>query len=47
MTIEDVKQEVWRYTFVYYNTVRIIIVTEDGFPLSIYNGKAPASKSVA
>ena len=47
MTVEEVKKEVWRYTFAYYNTVRITTVTEDGFPLSVYQGKASAAKSVA
>jgi len=47
MTIEEVKQEVWRYTFGYYNTVRITTVTEGGFPPSIYNGKVATEKSVA
>jgi len=47
MTVEEVKKEVWRYTFAYYNTVRVTTVTEDGFPPSVYNGKATTSKSVA
>jgi putative transposase len=47
MTVEEVKKEVWRYTFAYYNTVRITTVTEDGFPPSVYQGKASAAKSVA
>lgn len=47
MTIEEVKKEVWRYTFAYYNTVRVTTVTEDGFPPSVYDGKATKSKSVA
>jgi len=47
MSIEEVKQEVWRYTFGYYNTVRITTVTEDGFPPSVYNGKVMTEKSVA
>jgi putative transposase len=47
MTVEEVKEEVWRYTFGYYNTVRVTTVTEDGFPPSVYNGKVTAAKSVA
>lgn len=47
MTVEKVKQEVWRYTFAYYNTVRVTTVTEDGFPPSVYKGKQTATKSVA
>ena len=47
MTVEEVKKEVWRYTFAYYNTIRISTVTEDGFPPSFYNGKLTAVKSVA
>ena len=47
MTIEEVKKEVWRYTFGYYNTVRVTTVTEGGFPPSAYNGKVTAVKSVA
>jgi len=47
MTVEEVKKEVWRYTFACYNTVRITTVTEDGFPPSVYQGKASAAKSVA
>ena len=47
MTVEEVKKEVWRYTFVYYNTVRITTVTEDGFPPSVYQGKASDPKAVA
>lgn len=47
MTVEDVKKEVWRYTFAYYNTIRVTTVTESGFPPSVYNGKVPAVKSVA
>jgi len=47
MSVEDVKKEVWRYTFSYYNTVRVTTVTEDGFPPSVYKGKATTAKSVA
>jgi putative transposase len=47
MTVEEVKKEVWRYTFGYYNTVRVTTVTEGGFPPSVYNGKVTAVKSVA
>jgi len=47
MTVEEVKKEVWRYTFGYYNTVRVNTVMEGGFPSSVYNGKVMAVKSVA
>jgi putative transposase len=47
MTIEAVKKEVWRYTFAYYNTVRVNTMTEDGFPPAVYNGKVTTVKSVA
>jgi len=47
MSVEEVKQEVWRYTFAYYNTVRITTATEDGYPPSVYNGKDADRKSVA
>lgn len=47
MTVEEVKKEVWRYTFAYYNTVRVTTVTEDGFPPSVNNGKGTAVRSVA
>lgn len=47
MTVEEVKKEVWRYTFGYYNTIRVTTVTEGGFPPSVYKGKVPAVKSVA
>ena len=47
MTVEEVKEEVWRYTFGYYNTVRVTTVTEDGFPPSAKKCKVTAVKSVA
>jgi len=47
MTVEDVKKEIWRYAFSYYNTVRVTIVTEGGFPPSVNNSKVPTVKSVA
>ena len=47
MTAEEVKTEVWRYTFAYYNTVRVTTVTEGGYPPSVYKGKVTAIKSVA
>jgi len=47
MTVEEVKEEVWRYTFGYYNTVRVTTVTEGGFPPSSKKGKVTAVKSVA
>ena len=47
MTVEEVKKEVWRYTFAYYNTVRVTTVTEDGFPPSVYDRKGTTAKSVA
>jgi transposase InsO family protein len=47
MTVEEVKKEVWRYTFAYYNTVRVTTVTEGGYPPSVYNGKEPMIRSVA
>jgi transposase InsO family protein len=47
MSVEEVKQEVWRYTFAYYNTIRITTATEDGYPPSVYNGKEADQKSVA
>lgn len=47
MTAEEVKKEIWRYTFGYYNTLRVTTVTEDGFPPSVYNLKVATAKSVA
>ena len=47
MTVEEVKKEIWRYTFGYYNTLRVTTVTEDGFPPSVYNLKVATAKSVA
>lgn len=47
MTVEEVKKEVWRYTFAYYNTIRVTTVNEGGFPPSVYNGKVPTAKSAA
>lgn len=47
MTVEEVKEEVWRYTFGYYNTVRVTTVTEGGFPPPAKKGKVTAVKSVA
>lgn len=47
MTVEEVKKEIWRYTFGYYNTLRVTTVTEDGLPPSVYNQKATTAKSVA
>lgn len=47
MTVEEVKKEIWRYTFGYYNTLRVTTVTEDGLPPSVYNLKATTAKSVA
>lgn len=47
MTIEEVKKEVWRYTFGYYNTIRISTMIEGGFPPSVYKEKAPETKLVA
>lgn len=47
MTVDEVKKEVWRYTFGYYNTVRVTTVTESGYPPSNYKGKSSATKSVA
>jgi transposase InsO family protein len=47
MTVENVKQEVWRYTFAYYNTIRISTVTGDGLPPGVYNRKTTDKKSVA
>jgi len=47
MTVEEVKEEVWRYTFGYYNTVRVTTVTEDGFPPSAKKSKVTAVRSVA
>ena len=36
MTVEEVKQIVWRYAFVYYNRQRVITVNPGGWPPSIY-----------
>jgi len=47
MTVEEVKKEVWRYTFGYYNTIRVTTVTEGGYPPSYYKRKVPAAESVA
>jgi transposase InsO family protein len=46
MTIETVKQEVWRYTFAYYNTVRVCTVNDGGLPPSRYR-ESTATKKVA
>ena len=45
MTVEEVKKEVWRHTFTYYNTARITTVTEDGFSPSVYQGKTSNPKA--
>ena len=47
MTAEEVKKEIWRYTFGYYNTLRLTTVTGDSLPPSVYNQKATTAKSVA
>jgi transposase InsO family protein len=47
MTAEEVKKEIWRHTFGYYNTLRVTTVTEDGLPPSVYNQKVATVKSVA
>jgi transposase InsO family protein len=47
MTVKEVKKEVWRYTFGYYNTIRVTTVTEGGYPPSYYKRKVPAAESVA
>lgn len=39
MTVEEVKEIVWRYTFVYYNRQRITTVNPGGWPPSIYREK--------
>ena len=47
LDVEEVKQIVWRYTFAYYNTVRISTVNEGGWPPSVYREKAAAAKTAA
>ncbi len=47
MTIEEVKQEVWRYTFAYYNTVRVCTVNAGGLPPSMYREKMAALEKAA
>ena len=47
LTVDEVKQIVWRYTFAYYNTVRISSVNEGGWPPSVYREKATAVKTAA
>jgi putative transposase len=47
MTIAEVKQEVWRYTFAYYNTVRICTVNKGGLAPSVYKEKMVAVKTAA
>jgi transposase InsO family protein len=47
MTIEAVKQEVWRYTFAYYNTIRVCTVNEGGLPPSMYREQMAAIKNAA
>ena len=47
MTVEEVKQKVWRYTFAYYNTVRVCTVNAGGLPPSVYREKMTAAKAVA
>lgn len=42
LTVEDVKTEVWRYTFAYYNTIRVCSVNEGGLPPSVYREKLAA-----
>jgi hypothetical protein len=44
---QEVKKEVWRYTFAYYNNARVTTVTEDGFLPSVYTGNVTTAKSVA
>ncbi len=47
MTVEEVKKEVWRYTFAYYNTIRICTVNEGGLPPSRYREKRAALYNAA
>jgi transposase InsO family protein len=47
MTIEQVKQEVWRYTFAYYNTIRFCTVNDGGLPPSMYREQMAAIKNAA
>ncbi len=47
MTVEEVKREVWRYTFAYYNTVRVCTVNEGGLPPSVYREKMASIKIAA
>ena len=46
LTVEEVKTIVWRYTFAYYNTKRIMTVNPDGLPPLVYR-KTAAKKSAA
>lgn len=45
MTVEEVKQIVWRYAFVYYNRQRVTTVNPGGWPPSIYREKTTAIKA--
>jgi Transposase and inactivated derivatives len=47
LTVEEVKQIVWRYAFVYYNRQRVTTVNEGGWPPSIYRERTTASIAVA
>lgn len=47
MTVEEVKQIVWRYAFVYYNRQRVTTVNAGGWPPSIYREKTTAIKAAA
>jgi transposase InsO family protein len=47
MTVEEVKQIVWRYTFVYYNRQRVTTVNPGGWPPSIYREKTATKKAIA
>lgn len=47
LTVEEVKQIVWRYAFVYYNRQRVTTVNPGGWPPSIYREKTTSSKAVA
>lgn len=47
LTVEEVKTIVWRYTFAYYNTKRVITVNPDGLPPVAYREKTASVKNAA
>lgn len=47
MTVEEVKQEIWRYTFAYYNTIRVCTVNAGGLPPSRFRETMAAMNKAA